>query len=104
MGEARAQRDLAGKLPPEAGNLAYLGKLRNIRKSAEEPSIYFKRTSADELTEELVTKDFTEMQTKELRENLLIEDSSLLVKDCFKEFIERRRSRVLESVRAFLGR
>jgi len=71
----------------DIGNLAYLGKLRNIRKSDEEPASYFANTS-----------------DKELRENFLIEDRALLTKEKFREFVETRRARLVEVVRDFLGR
>jgi hypothetical protein len=80
-------RPLYGDVVDDLGNLAYLGKLRNGRKNDEEPSEYFKG-----------------IPDKELRDDFLIEDRALLVKDRFLEFIERRRSLLVEIARQFLGR
>jgi hypothetical protein len=80
-------RPLFGSLVDDIGNLAYLGKLRNIRKSDEEPSSYFEDTAPNEL-----------------KENFHIEDRSLLARDKFKDFVERRRARLVTEVRNFLGR
>lgn len=76
-----------GDLVDDIGNLAYLGKLRNIRKSDEEPSSYFK-----------------DMPAKELKEDFHIEDPSLLAGDKFEKFVEARRARLVGEVRTFLGR
>lgn len=80
-------RPIFGDAVDDIGNYAYLGKLRNIRKSNEEPSSYFKDTSDEELL-----RDF------------LIEDRALLAPEKFLEFTERRRALLLQVVRDFLGR
>jgi hypothetical protein len=80
-------RPIFGNLVDNIGNCAYLGKLRNIRKSDEEPASYFKDT-----------KD------SDLKQHFLIEDRSMLTRERFEEFIERRRAMLLEVVRDFLGR
>lgn len=80
-------RPLYGNLVDDIGNYAFLGKLRNIRKSAEEPASYFKDTP-----------------DKELKDDFLIEDRSLLESDKFPEFVERRRALLLDVVKDFLGR
>ena len=80
-------RPLFGSLVDDIGNLAYLGKLRNIRKSAEEPLSYFEDTPANEL-----------------KEDFHIEDRSLLARDKFEKFVEARRTRLVGEVRTFLGR
>ena len=80
-------RPLFGSLVDDIGNLAYLGKLRNIRKSDEEPSSYFENTASNEL-----------------KEDFHIEDRSLLARDKFKDFVERRRALIVAEVRTFLGR
>jgi hypothetical protein len=69
------------------GNLAYLGKLRNIRKSADQPWEYF-----------------AEMSDRELAEDYIIEDRRLLADDGFEEFVEARRMAILSRLQAFLGR
>lgn len=80
-------RPLHGDLVDDIGNFAYLGKLRNIRKSDEEPASYFAET-----TDEVLRQDF------------LIDDRSLLEPDQFPSFVEARRARILEATKAFLGR
>jgi hypothetical protein len=70
----------------DIGNLAYLGKLRNIRKSDQEPWEYFSGISDDDLDKEFLV------------------DRSLLARDKFPEFVEMRRERIISSVRDFLGR
>lgn len=80
-------RPIIGDAVDDIGNLAYLGKLRNIRKRDEEPGSYFRLTSDEELAQ-----------------NFLIEDRSLLAHDRFSEFIEKRRTLVLGRVKTFLGR
>ena len=80
-------RPLFGNLVDDIGNLAYLGKLRNIRKSAEEPLSYFEDTPANEL-----------------KEDFHIEDRSLLARDKFEKFVEAQRTRLVGEVRTFLGR
>lgn len=76
-----------GDLVDNIGNLAFLGKLRNIRKSADMPANYFK----DETDETL-------------RDNFLIADRSLLCPEKFEEFVAQRRSLIVERIRAELGR
>lgn len=71
----------------DIGNFSYLGKLRNIRKSAEMPVEYFKHMPDDEL-----------------RNNHLITDRSLLTEDNFESFVKARRELILANVTAFLGR
>lgn len=80
-------RPIHGGLVDDIGNFAYLGKLRNIRKSNDEPAEYFKNTS-----------------DAELRDDFLIEDRALLAPARFQEFVEQRRASVLATVRGFLGR
>jgi hypothetical protein len=70
----------------DIGNLSYLGKLRNIRKSDQQPWEYFADLSDDEL-----------------RDTYLIE-RSLLAEERFPEFVERRRTLILEKVKSALGR
>ena len=76
-----------GDLVDDIGNFSYLGKLRNIRKSAEMPVEYFK-----------------DMPDDELRNNHLITDRSLLTEDNFESFVKARRELILANVTAFLGR
>lgn len=71
----------------DIGNFAYLGKLRNIRKSDDLPAEYFRDTP-----------------DVELRENFLIPDRALLTPERFEEFVAARRALILERVKAFLGR
>jgi hypothetical protein len=70
----------------DVGNLAYLGKLRNIRKSAEEPAVYFANTP-----------------DVELRDALLVDSRSWLSTNNFQHFVEQRRARVLDVAKRFLG-
>ena len=70
----------------DIGNLAYLGKLRNIRKTDQPPWEYFKQIPDDEL-----------------ERNFLIQ-RSLLADDKFDEFVASRRERVTAVVKTFLGR
>lgn len=74
-------------LVDDIGNLAYLGKLRNIRKTDQMPAEYFKSMSDDELKDEY-----------------LIDDRAVLAEDTFAAFVEARRQRIVERVIAFLGR
>lgn len=74
-------------LVDDVGNFAYLGKLRNIRKSNHMPADYFKDVSDEEL-----------------REDYLIDDRSLLAEDRFADFVQARRNRLVEKAKAFLGR
>ena len=74
-------------LVDDIGDFAYLGKLRNIRKSAEPPWEYFAGTS-----------------DRELADDYVIDDRRLLADDRFEEFVEARRAAILTRVRAFLGR
>lgn len=80
-------RPVHGDLVDDIGNLAYLGRLRNIRKNDEPPWDYFKDASDDEL-----------------KDDFLIEDRTLLAPEHFKEFVEKRRVVILDRVKAFLGR
>jgi len=73
-------------LVDDIGNMAYLGKLRNIRKGAQEPWAYFK-----------------DVPTVELERDFLV-DRSLLAEDKFEEFVAVRRDRIVNAVREFLGR
>ena len=70
----------------DIGNLAYLGKLQNIRKNKILPWDYFADCSDDEL----------------LTDYLI--DRSLLADDRFENFVTDRRARILERVRSYLGR
>ena len=70
----------------DIGNLAYLGKLRNIRKSAQDPWEYFRCVPDDELD-----RDF-------------LVDRSLLSEDKFEEFVKVRQERIVKEVKNFLGR
>jgi hypothetical protein len=79
-------REKYPELVDDIGNLAYLGKLRNIRKSAQQPWDYFAETPDEELS-----RDF------------LIE-RSLLAEHKFEEFVHVRREAVLKAVRSFLDR
>lgn len=73
-------------LADDIGNLAFLGKLRNIRKSDQEPWEYFDGVPADELaTDYLIDKD-------ELKP------------DGFESFVTNRRQRILERVTSLLSR
>lgn len=74
-------------LVDDIGNLAYLGKLRNIRKSDDMPMDYF-----------------MDVSDTELRDNYLIPDRALLTPERFEEFVANRRGLILERVREFLGR
>lgn len=80
-------RTVYGSLVDDIGNLAYLGKLRNIRKSDQSPESYFK-----------------DISDSELKDDFLVEDRALLASDKFMEFIESRRAIMLERVKGFLGR
>jgi hypothetical protein len=79
-------REKFPELVDDIGNMAYLGKLRNIRKGAQEPWIYFKDVPADELD-----RDF-------------LVDRSLLAENKFEEFVTVRRDRIVKAVRESLGR
>jgi hypothetical protein len=80
-------RPLLGEAVDDLGNLAYLGKYRNIIKSDDLPWDYFKNVTDDEL-----------------RDDFLIEDRSLLAHATFNEFTEKRRAAILAKVKTFLGR
>ena len=75
-----------GDLVDDIGNLAYLARLRNIRKNADAPWDYFKDVS-----------------DTELRDDFLVDDRSLLAHERFNEFVEKRRVLILKRVREFLG-
>lgn len=76
-----------GALVDDIGNFAYLGKLRNIRKSNQPPAEYFAKTTDEEL-----------------RDHFLIDDRALLAEDRFVDFVTARRDRIVGLVREFLGR
>jgi hypothetical protein len=76
-----------GDLVDDIGNLSYLGKLRNIRKSDAMPADYFK-----------------DVKDEELSSYYLIGDRNLLAPDRFEEFVKARREAILAAVKAFLGR
>jgi hypothetical protein len=70
----------------DIGNLAFLGKLRNIRKTNQNPWDYF-----------------ADLKPHELSEEYLI-NSTLLKENTFAEFVADRRIRILERVKELLGR
>jgi hypothetical protein len=70
----------------DIGNLAFLGKLRNIRKSHQPPWEYFAHLSAEELMDDYLI------------------DKGLLREDSFEHFVSARRERILSRVRSLLGR
>jgi len=73
-------------LVDDIGNLAYLGKLSNIQKSAKQPWEYFEGISDEKL-----------------RGDFLIE-RSLLTENSFEEFVRARRDLIITKVRESLGR
>lgn len=73
-------------LVDDIGNFAFLGKLRNIRKSDSPPWEYFGPMSDEELDRDYLV------------------DRSLLRDDKFEEFVQVRRERILKAVTNFLGR
>lgn len=80
-------RPLYGDLVDDIGNLAYLGRLRNIRKNNEPPWDYFKDVSDDEM-----------------KDDFLIDDRTLLAPQHFEDFITKRRVAIFNRVKDFLGR
>ncbi len=83
------QATYAAKYPHlvhDIGNLAYLGKLRNIRKSKQPPWEYF-----------------ADVPDRELEEDFLVR-RDLLGPDTFEEFVKDRRERLVNRVRELLGR
>jgi len=70
----------------DIGNLAYLGKLKNIRKDDQLPWEYFEKVSDEEL-----------------ERNFLVQ-RSLLADDKFEEFVATRRELIMTSVKQFIGR
>lgn len=70
----------------DIGNMVFLGKLRNIRKSNQPPWEYFADVPGSELD-----RDF-------------LVDRKLLADDKFEEFVTRRRARIVAEVTEFLGR
>ena len=70
----------------DIGNLAFLGKLRNIRKSDQNPWEYFDGVPAEELAADYLI------------------DKDLLKPDGFEGFVADRRRRVLSRVTELLGR
>jgi hypothetical protein len=73
-------------LVDDIGNMAFLGKLRNIIKNDDVPWEYFAKVG-----------------DKELMEDFLV-DRSLLAEDRFEQFVADRRGRILATVHGFLGR
>lgn len=80
-------RPIHGELVDNIGNMAFLGKLRNIRKRDQPPWDYFAGIS-----------------DAELRDDFLITDRSLLAHDKFRDFVAHRRAEILRRVKDFLGR
>ncbi len=74
-------------LVDDIGNLAFLGKLRSIRKSDDMPADYFASESDDTL-----------------RDNFQILDCGLLASGRFEEFVRVRRELIATRVRNALGR
>jgi hypothetical protein len=74
------------ELVDDIGNLAYLGKLRNIRKSNQQPWEYFAETPDDEL-----------------RDDFLIERAQLR-KGGFEKFVAHRRQQIVARAHRHLGR
>lgn len=74
------------ELVDDIGNKAYLGKLRNIRKSNGMPWDYFAGISDDELLQDFLV------------------DRKLLAEGKFPEFVADRRARLVAKVKTFLGR
>lgn len=70
----------------DIGNMAFLGKLRNIRKSNQPPWEYFADVSDSDLD-----RDF-------------LVDRRLLADDKFEEFVTTRRERIITAVKEFLQR
>jgi len=70
----------------DIGNFAFLGKLRNIRKSNQNPWEYF-----------------ADIDSQELLDDYLI-DKELLREDSFEALVSDRRERILKRVRNLLGR
>jgi hypothetical protein len=70
----------------DIGNLAFLGKLRNIRKSDQEPWEYFESVPADELAADYLI------------------DKNLLKADGFEAFVTDRSGRIVNRVTELLGR
>ncbi len=75
-----------GSLVDDIGNLAFLGKLRNIRKNDQEPSDYFKNISKTELETEFY-----------------IDSLDDLIPSNFQSFVENRRKKILTTVKEFLN-
>ena len=75
------------ELVDDIGNLAYLGKLRNMRKNDDMPWDYFKQIPDD----------------VELERDFLVQ-RSLLADEKFEEFVRVRRARIVDVVRQSLGR
>jgi len=69
----------------DIGNMAFLGKLRNIRKSNQLPWEYFEEVSDDDLD-----RDF-------------LVDRKLLADDKFEDFVISRRQRIIDKVTEFLS-
>ena len=73
-------------LANDIGNMAFLGKLRNIRKSNQPPWEYF-----------------ADVPDSELDQDFLV-DRKLLAHDKFEEFVTSRRARIVAAATEFLGR
>jgi hypothetical protein len=73
------------ELVNDIGNMAFLGKLRNIRKSNQLPWEYFEEVSDDDLD-----RDF-------------LVDRKLLADDKFEDFVISRRQRIIDKVTEFLS-
>ena len=82
-----AYRPKYGDLVDDIGNLSYLGRLRNIRKNDQPPMEYFRGTP-----------------DSQLRDQFLISDRSMLAEEHFADFVEQRRSMIVDKVKAILGR
>ena len=73
-------------LVDDIGNKAFLGKLRNIRKSNQPPWEYF-----------------ADVNDADLKLDFLV-DRRLLADDSFEEFVNSRRESIVAAVKEFLGR
>jgi hypothetical protein len=82
-----AYRPNYGDLVDDIGNLSYPGRLRNIRKNDQPPMEYFRGTP-----------------DSQLRDQFLISDRSMLAEEHFADFVEQRRSMIVDKVKAILGR
>lgn len=78
--------DRNSELVNDIGNMAFLGKLRNIRKSNQLPWEYFANVS-----DTVLDQDF-------------LVERRLLADDKFEKFVTSRRERIVAAVTEFLGR